>query len=163
MLAHGSPTGALFLLVGMLYDFFRAHTFEISEYGGLATPMPRTLRVLPVRRALVRSAANLTLSSANTLILLGTYGSHFGLTPGTDGNTPLGPLRRNSPACYLSGRTNASSSAKSRTRKSHASGRKLAAKKGILLRDGRRHPLDGRRLGLPDAPTPPPPKPFANK
>src|ERR1700737_5303419 len=38
MLAHGISTGALFLLVGMLYD--RRHTFEISEYGGLATPMP---------------------------------------------------------------------------------------------------------------------------
>ena len=39
MLAHGISTGALFLLVGMLYD--RRHTFEITEYGGLATPMPR--------------------------------------------------------------------------------------------------------------------------
>jgi NADH-quinone oxidoreductase subunit M len=39
MLAHGISTGALFLLVGMLYD--RRHTFEISEYGGLATPMPK--------------------------------------------------------------------------------------------------------------------------
>src|SRR5207245_3448749 len=39
MLAHGISTGALFLLVGMLYD--RRHTFDIKEYGGLATPMPR--------------------------------------------------------------------------------------------------------------------------
>jgi len=39
MLAHGISTGALFLLVGMLYD--RRHTFEISEFGGLATPMPK--------------------------------------------------------------------------------------------------------------------------
>ena len=39
MLTHGISTGALFLLVGMLYD--RRHTFEIKEYGGLATPMPR--------------------------------------------------------------------------------------------------------------------------
>jgi NADH-quinone oxidoreductase subunit M len=38
MLAHGVTTGALFLAVGMLYD--RRHTFEIREYGGLATPMP---------------------------------------------------------------------------------------------------------------------------
>ena len=38
MLNHGISTGALFLLVGMLYD--RRHTFEIKEYGGLATPMP---------------------------------------------------------------------------------------------------------------------------
>ncbi len=38
MLAHGISTGALFLLVGMLYD--RRHTHEISQYGGIATPMP---------------------------------------------------------------------------------------------------------------------------
>ena len=39
MLAHGISTGALFLLVGMLYE--RRHTFEIKEFGGLATPMPK--------------------------------------------------------------------------------------------------------------------------
>ena len=38
MLAHGISTGALFLLLGMLYD--RRHTYEIKQYGGLATPMP---------------------------------------------------------------------------------------------------------------------------
>jgi len=35
---HGISTGALFLIVGMLYD--RRHTRLISEFGGLATPMP---------------------------------------------------------------------------------------------------------------------------
>jgi NADH-quinone oxidoreductase subunit M len=39
MLAHGLSTGALFLLVGIIYD--RRHTRLISEFGGLATPMPR--------------------------------------------------------------------------------------------------------------------------
>ncbi len=38
MLNHGVSTGALFLLVGMLYD--RRHTHLIREFGGLATPMP---------------------------------------------------------------------------------------------------------------------------
>src|SRR5215475_9068552 len=38
MLNHGVSTGALFMLLGMAYD--RRHTYEISEYGGLATPMP---------------------------------------------------------------------------------------------------------------------------
>ncbi len=38
MLNHGISTGALFVLVGTLYD--RRHTHLISEYGGLATPMP---------------------------------------------------------------------------------------------------------------------------
>ena len=38
MINHGISTGALFLLVGVLYD--RRHTREISEYGGLASRMP---------------------------------------------------------------------------------------------------------------------------
>src|SRR5207237_693782 len=38
MLNHGVSTGALFMLAGMLYE--RRHTYEIAEYGGLATPMP---------------------------------------------------------------------------------------------------------------------------
>jgi NADH-quinone oxidoreductase subunit M len=38
MLNHGISTGALFLCVGMLYD--RRHTHLISEFGGIATPMP---------------------------------------------------------------------------------------------------------------------------
>ena len=35
MLAHGVSTGALFMLAGILYE--RRHTYEISEFGGLAT------------------------------------------------------------------------------------------------------------------------------
>jgi len=38
MLNHGISTGALFMLLGMIYD--RRHNYEIKEYGGLATPMP---------------------------------------------------------------------------------------------------------------------------
>ncbi len=38
MLAHGVSTGALFMLAGILHE--RRHTYEISEFGGLATPMP---------------------------------------------------------------------------------------------------------------------------
>jgi NADH-quinone oxidoreductase subunit M len=38
MLNHGVSTGALFMLCGILYE--RRHTYEITEYGGLATPMP---------------------------------------------------------------------------------------------------------------------------
>jgi NADH-quinone oxidoreductase subunit M len=38
MLNHGISTGALFLLLGVLYD--RRHTYEIKEYGGMATQMP---------------------------------------------------------------------------------------------------------------------------
>ena len=35
---HGLSTGALFLIVGVLYE--RRHTRMISEFGGLSTPMP---------------------------------------------------------------------------------------------------------------------------
>jgi NADH-quinone oxidoreductase subunit M len=71
MLAHGISTGALFLLVGMLHD--RRHTFEISEYGGLSTPMPRLAAFF-----LFISLASMGLPLLNGfvgefLILLGTY------------------------------------------------------------------------------------------
>jgi len=38
MLNHGISTGALFMLVGYLYE--RRHSLEISAYGGVATPAP---------------------------------------------------------------------------------------------------------------------------
>jgi NADH-quinone oxidoreductase subunit M len=38
MVNHGLTTGALFLLVGMIYD--RRHPREIADYGGLASVMP---------------------------------------------------------------------------------------------------------------------------
>jgi len=74
MLAHGISTGALFLLVGMLYD--RRHTFEISEYGGLATPMPHLAAFF-----LFIALASMGLPMLNGfvgefLILLGTFQRH---------------------------------------------------------------------------------------
>jgi NADH-quinone oxidoreductase subunit M len=38
MINHGLSTGALFLIVGMIYE--RRHTRMIAEFGGLSTPMP---------------------------------------------------------------------------------------------------------------------------
>lgn len=38
MLSHGISTGALFLLIGMIYE--RTHSRQIAEYGGLASVMP---------------------------------------------------------------------------------------------------------------------------
>jgi len=75
MLAHGISTGALFLLVGMLYD--RRHTFEISEYGGLATPMPKLAAFF-----LFVALSSLGLPMLNGfvgeyLVLLGTYQRHW--------------------------------------------------------------------------------------
>jgi NADH-quinone oxidoreductase subunit M len=76
MLAHGISTGALFFLVGILYD--RRHTFEISEYGGLATPMPQFAAFF-----LFVSLSSMGLPMLNGfvgeyLILLGTYQLHWG-------------------------------------------------------------------------------------
>ncbi len=39
MIAHGLTTGALFLLIGMIYD--RKHTRQMKDYGGIAKTMPR--------------------------------------------------------------------------------------------------------------------------
>jgi len=39
MISHGIVSGALFLLVGVIYE--RRHTKMMSEFGGLATVMPR--------------------------------------------------------------------------------------------------------------------------
>jgi NADH-quinone oxidoreductase subunit M len=39
MLNHGISTGALFILVGFLYE--RRHSLEIADYGGAATPAPK--------------------------------------------------------------------------------------------------------------------------
>ena len=76
MLAHGISTGALFLLVGMLYD--RRHTFEISEFGGLSTPMPKLAAFF-----LFVALSSLGLPMLNGfvgefMILLGTFQRHWG-------------------------------------------------------------------------------------
>ena len=46
MLAHGISTGALFMLVGMLYE--RQHSLEIKSYGGVATPAPNLTTIFVI-------------------------------------------------------------------------------------------------------------------
>jgi NADH-quinone oxidoreductase subunit M len=75
MIAHGISTGALFLLVGMLYE--RRHTFEITEFGGLATPMPRYAAYFLFA---VLSSLGLPLLNGfvgEFLVLIGTYQVHW--------------------------------------------------------------------------------------
>jgi NADH-quinone oxidoreductase subunit M len=74
MLNHGISTGALFLGVGMLYD--RRHTHEISEFGGLANPMPVLMAFF-----LFVCLSSLALPPLNGfigefLILIGTFEHH---------------------------------------------------------------------------------------
>src|SRR3989441_7888855 len=46
---HGISTGALFLIVGVLYE--RRHTRLIAEFGGLSTPMPSFAAVYMIIRS----------------------------------------------------------------------------------------------------------------
>ncbi|HZG95190.1 MAG TPA: NADH-quinone oxidoreductase subunit M [Mycobacteriales bacterium] len=74
MVNHGLSTGALFLIIGFLYE--RRHTRLIEEYGGLRS-------VVPVLAAtfLVAGLSSLALPGLNGfvsefLVLLGTYSRH---------------------------------------------------------------------------------------
>ena len=74
MLNHGLSTGALFLLVGALYD--RRHTREISQFGGLASSAPVLAGIF-----LIVVLSSLGLPGLNGfvgefLVLLATYQSY---------------------------------------------------------------------------------------
>ena len=73
MLNHGVSTGALFLFVGFIYE--RRHTRMISDFGGLATPMPWFATLF-----IIASLSSIGLPFLNGfvgefLILLGTWTS----------------------------------------------------------------------------------------
>ncbi len=71
MLAHGVSTGALFMLAGILHE--RRHTYEISEFGGLASIMPVYAALYLV---IVLAAAGLPLLNGfigEFLVLSGTF------------------------------------------------------------------------------------------
>jgi len=73
MLNHGVSTGALFLMVGIIYD--RRHTRLIEEFGGLANRMPLFAAIF-----LVVTLSSIGLPGLNGfvgefLILLGTFGA----------------------------------------------------------------------------------------
>jgi NADH-quinone oxidoreductase subunit M len=76
MLAHGISTGALFFLTGVLYD--RRHTYEISEYGGLATPMPKYAAFFLFVALSSMGLPMLNGFVGEYLVLLGTYQMHWG-------------------------------------------------------------------------------------
>ena len=71
MINHGLSTGALFLLVGMLYE--RRHTRMIDQFGGVARPMPVYAAFFGV---VTMSSIGLPLLNGfvgEFLILLGTF------------------------------------------------------------------------------------------
>jgi len=74
MLNHGISTGALFLLVGMIYE--RTHSREISKYGGLAAVLP-IFTILFFITTLSSIAVPLTNGFVGEfLILLGTFSAN---------------------------------------------------------------------------------------
>lgn len=78
MLSHGVSTGALFLLVGVLYD--RKHTREIAAYSGLAAKIPVFAFLF-----LVFTLSSIALPLTNGfvgefMILLGSYQTFPALT-----------------------------------------------------------------------------------
>ena len=75
MLNHGISTGALFMLVGMLYE--RKHSLEIADYGGVATPAPWFATIF-----LITTFASIGLPTLNNfigefLVLQGAASANF--------------------------------------------------------------------------------------
>jgi NADH-quinone oxidoreductase subunit M len=75
MLNHGVSTGALFILVGYLYE--RRHSLEIAAYGGVATPAPNLSIIF-----LITTLASIGLPTLNGfvgefLVLLGAAKANF--------------------------------------------------------------------------------------
>jgi NADH-quinone oxidoreductase subunit M len=76
MLAHGLTSSALFLLCGMLYE--RRHTYEIAEFGGLATPMPRYASLFLFTALAAMGLPLLCSFVGEFLVLGGTLQTHLG-------------------------------------------------------------------------------------
>jgi NADH-quinone oxidoreductase subunit M len=92
MLNHGVSTGALFMLAGMLYE--RRHTYELSEFGGLATPMPTYATLFLV----------ITLSSIGLPLLNGFVGEFLVLNGAFQAKALVGILAATGviwSACYM--------------------------------------------------------------
>lgn len=71
MLSHGIVSGALFMLVGMIYD--RRHTKLMSEFGGIASVMPKFALIFGI---MLMASVGLPLTIGfvgEFLVLLGFY------------------------------------------------------------------------------------------
>ena len=74
MLAHGITSSALFLLCGMIHE--RRHTYEISQFGGLATPMPRYASLFLFTALAAIGLPLLCGFVGEFLVLAGTFETH---------------------------------------------------------------------------------------
>jgi len=73
MVNHGLSTGALFLLVGMLYE--RRHTRLMDDYGGLATSVPVLTTLMVISVLASAGLPGLNGFVGEFLILLGSFKS----------------------------------------------------------------------------------------
>ena len=92
MLAHGISTGGLFMLAGVLHE--RRHTYEIAEFGGLASPMP----------VYAASYLFIVLASVGLPLLNGFVGEFLVLSGAFQANPIYGTLAATGviwSACYL--------------------------------------------------------------
>ena len=75
MLNHGVSTGALFMLVGFMYE--RRHSLEISAYGGVATPAPNIAIVFAITMLASIGLPMLNGFVGEYLVLQGAAQAHF--------------------------------------------------------------------------------------
>ncbi len=80
MLAHGISTGALFMLVGFLYE--RQHSLLIKDFGGVATPAPHLTTVFVVTTLASVGLPMLCNFTGEFLVLQGSSISNFSYTAG---------------------------------------------------------------------------------
>ncbi len=74
MVNHGISTGALFLIVGVLYD--RTHSRAMEDYGGVATLMPRFAAIVTIVMLSSMALPGTNGFVGEFLILLGTFRVH---------------------------------------------------------------------------------------
>jgi NADH-quinone oxidoreductase subunit M len=74
MISHGISTGALFLLVGMIYE--RRHTRMIEDYGGIARVVPLFSLILTVVALSSIGLPGLNGFVGEFLVLLGSFGPY---------------------------------------------------------------------------------------
>ncbi len=78
MINHGLSTGALFLLVGMIYE--RRHTRDIAEFGGIAQVMPKFAFLLGIVAFSSIGLPGLNGFIGEFLILIGSFSKHPWMT-----------------------------------------------------------------------------------
>ena len=85
MLSHGVTTGALFLLVGFIYE--RRHTREITQFGGLSNVMPVYATIFVITTMASIGLPFLNGFVGEFLIMVGMFQSHvLGVTTSVNWN-----------------------------------------------------------------------------